>query len=129
MFILVKAAVAYMVCAVFTVMVVPVLNALILPAASVALAFMVWLASVSCELMIDQLPPVAMAVPNTVAPSVSYKIIEAPFSAVPVKVGLLMVMFDGVPVMAGADGASGALVSKLMDGVAPAPPLLPARSV
>ena len=43
----------------------------VLPAVSVDLAVIVWPPSASAEAVIDQLPPVAVAVPNTVVPSVS----------------------------------------------------------
>src|ERR1700710_2077682 len=42
-----------------------------LPAGSVAFAVRVWGPAVSVELVIDQSPPVATAVPSTVVPSVS----------------------------------------------------------
>ena len=75
--------------------------------------------------------------PSTVVPLVSYSVTVAPDSAVPVKVGVvtLDVMSSlletprSVPlVRSGVDGAFGASVSNESDGVAPAPPLLPAAS-
>src|SRR5579859_3036145 len=57
-----------------------------LPAVSVALAVTVWEPDDSVEDVIDQLPPVAVAVPSTVVPSVSYSVTVLPLSAVPVNV-------------------------------------------
>ena len=44
---------------------------LVLPPASVAFAVMVWSPSLKAELVIDQLPPVAVALPKEVVPLVS----------------------------------------------------------
>lgn len=70
-------------------------------------------------------------------PSESYKVTVAPDSAVPVKVGVVILVRLSVlevpasvnTVISGVDGALGVSVSKLTVGVAPAPPLLPAASV
>src|ERR1700682_41151 len=108
-----------------------------LPATSVAVAEMVWLPSLSAVLVIDQLPPLATALPSTVAPSVSYSVTVEPDSAVPVKVGVVTsvrLSIDDVPLSelaerSGVDGALGASVSKCRLGVVPALPSLPAASV
>src|SRR6186997_72077 len=61
---------------------------LVLPAASVALAVMLWLPWINVELVIDQLPePSAVALPIWVAPSNSVTVVPA--CAVPVKVGVV----------------------------------------
>src|SRR3569833_2125879 len=65
-------------------------------AASVALAVTVWSPAESADDVIDQLPPVAVAVPSTVVPSVSYSVMVLPLSAVP-------------EVMSGVEGAAGAV--------------------
>jgi hypothetical protein len=65
---------------------------LALPAVSVALAVMVWVPELNAEEMMLQLPPVATAVPSTVVPSVSYKVTVLPASAVPVKVGVVLLV-------------------------------------
>src|SRR3569623_1280108 len=91
----------------------------VFPAASVALAVMVWLPAVSADDVIDQLPPVAVPVPSTVVPSVSYSVTVLPLSAVPVKVGVVaLVMLSvlelpvSVPaVISGVEGVLGAVVS------------------
>ena len=57
-----------------------------LPAASVAVAVKVWAPVISVDAVIDQLPPVAVAVPTCVTPS--YSLTVAPASAVPVIVGV-----------------------------------------
>src|SRR6202171_5055537 len=108
-----------------------------LPAASVAVAEIVWLPSLSPVLVIDQGPPLATALPSTVAPSVSYSVTVDPDSAVPLKVGvvtLVRLSVDDVPPSeptdrSGVDGAFGARVSKCRLGVVPALPSLPAASV
>lgn len=61
----------------------------LLPAVSVALAVMVCEPELKIELVIDQLPPVATAVPNMVVPLESYNVTVAPLSVVPVKVGVV----------------------------------------
>src|SRR3569623_1472257 len=91
----------------------------VLPAASVALAVTVWLPADSADDVIDQLPPVAVPVPSTVVPSVSYSVTVLPLSAVPVKVGVVsLVMLSvldlpvSVPaVISGVEGVLGAVVS------------------
>jgi hypothetical protein len=93
----------------------------VLPAASVALAVTVWLPEDSVDEVIDQLPPVAVAVPSEVVPSVSYNVTVLPLSAVPVKVGvvlLVMLSLFEVPVsvplvMSGVEGALGAVWSSV----------------
>ncbi len=110
---------------------------LILPAVSVALAVIVCEPALRLELVIDQLPSAAVVVPNTVVPSVSFKVTVEPLSAVPVKVGVVTLLISSVfeiPVSllllkSGVEGALGAKVSKLKEGVMPAPPVLPAVSV
>ena len=92
-----------------------------LPAASVALAVTVWLPSDNVDELIDQLPPVAVAVPNAVVPSVSYSVTVLPLSAVPVNVGVVLLVmlsvFDmplSVPLeRSGVEGALGAVVSSV----------------
>ncbi len=110
----------------------------VLPAASVALTVILCAPSVRGELAMDQLPePSAAVVPRSVVPLLSYSLTVAPASAVPVNVGvvtlvtwsLLEVPLSLALLRAGVDGALGASVSKLSDGVAPPPPLLPAVSV
>ena len=68
---------------------------------------------------------------------VSYSLTVLPASAVPVKVGVVLLVMSSLldtPVSlaaarSGAEGAAGARVSKVSVGVAPAPPLFPAVSV
>ena len=106
-----------------------------LPAVSVSLAVMAWLPSPRTLLVMVQVPPVATAEPIAVAPS--YSVTVAPFSAVPVKVGVLTLVSASAlekPLSllvssTGAAGAAGASVSKCSAGVVPAPPALPAGSV
>ena len=71
-------------------------------------------------LVMDQLPlPLAVLIPSTVTPSVSYKVTVLPTSAVPVSTGvvtLVMLSLDELPVSlaaasAGAAGVAGAVVS------------------
>ena len=57
--------------------------ALTLPAISVAVTLMLCVPSAKVVLVMAQLPPVAMAVPSTVVPSVSYNVTVAPASACP----------------------------------------------
>ena len=111
---------------------------LTLPAASVALAVRVCAPGNRALLVMDQLPlPSAVAVPSNVEPSVSYRLTVLPASAVPVKVGVVLLVMSSLldtPVSlaaarSGAEGAAGARVSKVSVGVAPAPPLFPAVSV
>ena len=93
--------------------------ALTLPAVSVALAVTV---RVPCDrglVVIDQAPPVAMPVPSTVVPSVSYNLTVEPASAVPVKVGVVSLVMLSVPdtpvslaeAKSGPLGAAGAVLS------------------
>lgn len=104
-----------------TVVVKPAEALLTFPAASVTLAVMVWLPLLKADDVMLQLPPVAVAVPRTVVPSVSYKVTVLPASAVPVKVGvvllvMLSVLDDPVSealVMSGVLGAEGAVVSSV----------------
>ena len=95
---------------------------LTLPAVSVALAVMVCMPSVSCTvLVIDQIPvvPSAVSVPSTVMPSVSYKVTVALFSALPVKVGKVVLVMSSLVLVplslpaskSGVSGAPGAVVS------------------
>lgn len=70
---------------------------LTLPAASVALAVIVCGSALNIVDIMDQLPPVAIALPKTVVPSVSYKVTVAPSSAVPVKVGVVLLVRLSVP--------------------------------
>jgi hypothetical protein len=74
----------------------PVEPALALPAVSVALAVSVCAPSPSALVVIDQLPPVAVAVPSTVVPSVSYSVTADPASAVPVIVGVVLLVMPSV---------------------------------
>ena len=92
-----------------------------LPAASVALAVSVCEPAAKAEDVIDQLPPVAVLVPNTVVPSESYTVTVVPDSAVPVNVGVVSLVMssllelpESVPlVMLGVEVAAGALVSSV----------------
>jgi hypothetical protein len=97
-----------------------------LPAASTAFAVNVWLPSASVPAVIDQVPPVAVAVPSTVVPFVSYKVTVLPLSAVPVMTGVAFAVMSSVfdePLSlalprSGVDGAFGAVWSSVY--VAPA---------
>src|SRR5690606_28485508 len=66
------------------------------PAASVALAVRLWLPSLSVLLVMLHMPPVAVVVPSTVVPSVSYKVTVLPASAVPVTVGVVSLVILSV---------------------------------
>ena len=66
------------------------------PAASVALAVRVWLPLLSVDEVMLQLPPVAVPVPSTVVPSLSYKVTALPDSAVPVKMGAVTLVMLSV---------------------------------
>src|SRR5712672_217432 len=98
----------------------PVEAVLVLPAASVALAVIVWLPEASVEAVMLQLPlPSAVPVPSTVVPSVSYSLTVLPTSAVPVKVGVATLVRLSVPddpeseavAWSGVEGAVGAVLS------------------
>jgi hypothetical protein len=110
---------------------------LVLPAVSVALLVSVWEPSDRALVVTLQMPPVAMAVPNTVVPSVSYTVTTEPDSAVPVKVGvetLVMLSVFEVPLSEMADrsgvlGALGAVESITIAIPAEALLVLPAVSV
>src|SRR3954454_20205765 len=90
----------------------------VLPAASVALAVIVWLPEASVEVAMLQLPlPSAVPLPTWVAPS--YSVTVLPASAVPVKVGVATLVRLSVldapeseaAARSGVDGALGAVVS------------------
>ena len=106
-----------------------------LPAVSVAFAVMLCVPLPSAELVMLQLPPVAIALPICVVPSNSATVLPA--SAVPVKVGVVTLVMpseldDPVSEAAlrlGVDGATGADVSIVTDVAAEATPTLPAASV
>ncbi len=110
--------------------------ALTLPALSLALTERVCDPGARVLLVMDQTPPVAMATPSTVL-SVSYRVTVEPASAVPVMRGVVtLVMWSALEVpeslpalSTGVGGVGGVSVSKVIDGVVPAPPLLPAVSV
>jgi len=92
----------------------------VLPAASVALAVMVWVPALNADEVMLQVPPVATAVPSTVVPSVSYSVTVLPDSAVPVKTGVVLLVMLSVLspvsvalVMSGVLGAEGADVSSV----------------
>src|SRR5207248_951358 len=98
----------------------PVEAALMLPAASVALAVIVWLPEDSVEVAMLQLPlPSAVPLPIWVAPSNSVTVLPA--SAVPVKVGVATFVRLSVPeapeseavARSGVDGAVGAVWSRV----------------
>lgn len=92
---------------------------LTLPATSLAFAVSVCVPAVKADEVMLQLPSVAVAVPSTTVPPVSYNVTVDPASAVPVKVGvvlLVMLSTDDVPlsepaVISGVEGAAGAVVS------------------
>src|SRR5439155_5587247 len=107
------------------------------PAASVALAVMLYVPSASALLAMLQFPlPSAVSVPIRVPPPRNICTVLLA-SAVPVKVGvvtLVMLSVLDVPlslaaVMSGAEGAAGALVSIVMLRAPEAPDTLPAVSV
>src|SRR3569833_951355 len=95
----------------------------ILPAASVAFAVIVRPPADNADDVIDQLPPVAVALPSTVVPSVSLSVTVLPASAVPVNVGVVLLVilseFDApvslTLVISGIDGALGDEVSSTYD--------------
>lgn len=106
--------------AVSTVMVNPADAMLSLPAVSVTLAVIVWLAELNVDEVMLQLPePSDVVVPNTVVPSVSYKVTVLLAVAVPLKTGVVLLVMlseldapESVPlVMSGALGAVGAVVA------------------
>ncbi|MNY48235.1 hypothetical protein D3C86_1835550 [compost metagenome] len=76
---------------------------------------MVCVPGVNVLAVIDQFPPVAMPVPRTVVPSVSYRVTVEPASAVPVNTGVvILVMLSELDIPlslaaanTGADGAFG----------------------
>src|SRR5437764_1314088 len=89
----------------------------VLPAASVALAVIVWLPEASVEVAMLQLPlPSAVPLPTWLAPS--YSVTVLPASAVPVKVGVATLVRLSVldapeseaVARSGAEGAAGAVV-------------------
>ena len=93
---------------------------LTLPAASVALAVRLCVVSESVELVMLQLPPLAVAVPSDVVPSVSKSSTVLSTSAVPLTVGVVSLVdapSDGEVI----DGADGAVVSA-SEPAAPPPP-------
>ena len=100
---------------------------LTLPAASVTLAVMVWLPLLKVDDVMLQLPPVAVVVPSTVVPSVSYKVTVLPASAVPVRVGVVsLVMLSVLDVpesdaksKSGVDGTDGVAASTNTELVLP----------
>src|SRR5207253_3018160 len=94
----------------------------VLPAASVAVAVIVWLPEASVEAVMLQSPvPSALPLPTTVVPSVSYSVMVLPASAVPVKVGVATLVRLSVldepeseaAARSGAKGAPGAVVSRV----------------
>ncbi|MNV79381.1 hypothetical protein D3C71_1729310 [compost metagenome] len=95
--------------------------ALTLPTASVAVAVTVCVPAASALLVMLHVPPVAIPVPSKLVPSVSYSLTVEPASAVPVKVGVaLLVRLSelelpvSVPaVRSGLVGALGAMWSKV----------------
>ncbi len=89
---------------------------LTLPAESVAFAVRLCVASVSVELVILQLPLVAVAVPSDVVPSVSNNSTVLSASAVPLTVGVVSLV--ELPVVGEViDGADGAVVSGVLSTV------------
>src|SRR4051794_23270058 len=90
---------------------------------------------VRVELAIVQLPPVATAVPISVAPSNS--VTAVPASAVPVKVGVVTLVILSLPELplsdavarSGVEGAAGAAVSMVTASVPEAALVLPGASV
>ena len=92
----------------------------VLDAASVAVAVTLCDPSLRVLLAMVQLPPVAVVVPKSVAPS--YSVTVLPASAVPVKTGVVLLVIlsvllmpVSVPlVMSGVEGALGATVSVTM---------------
>ena len=104
-----------------------------LPAVSVDVTVMAWLPLPKEAALKLQLPPVAMAVPSTVAPS--YRVTVLPLSAVPVKVGELTLVMPSLPeaplslpgASVGAPGVAGAAVSSTYAWLV-ATPSLPAVS-
>ncbi|MNQ95937.1 hypothetical protein D3C85_1115210 [compost metagenome] len=86
-----------------------------LPTASVALAVTVCVPGVNELAVMDQFPPVAMPVPITVVPSVSYRVTVEPGSAVPVNTGVVILVILSeldtplslAAANTGADGAFG----------------------
>src|SRR3954449_5506907 len=108
----------------------------VLPAASVALAVIVWLPEDSADVAMLQLPlPSAVPLPTWLAPSNSVTVLFA--SAVPVKVGVATLVRLSVPdepeseavARSGVEGAAGAAVSMVTDRPPEAVPVLPAASV
>src|SRR3954453_4029493 len=108
----------------------------VLPAASVALAVIVWLPEASVDVAMLQLPlPWAVPLPTLVAPSNSVTVLLA--SAVPVKVGVATLVRLSVldepeseaVARSGAEGAVGAVVSIVTDRPVEAVLVLPAASV
>src|SRR5205085_1243572 len=110
--------------------------ALVLPAASVALAVIVWLPEASVEVVMLQLPlPSAVRSEERRAGSDSVTVLFA--SAVPVTVGVVALVRLSVldvpesdpAVSSGVEGAVGAAVSIVTDRLAEAALVLPAASV
>src|SRR4051794_3124546 len=108
----------------------------VLPAASVALAVIVWLPEASVDVAMLQLPlPSAVPLPTWLAPS--YSVTGLAASAGPVKVGVATLVRLSVPdepeseaaAKSGVEGAFGAVVSMVTERPLEAVPVLPAASV
>ena len=107
----------------------------VLPAASLAVAVMERTPSLRAELVMDQLPAVAVVVPMEVTPSNSSTVESA--SAVPLKVGVVSLVMSSVleapeslaGSRSGVDGAAGALVSTVQVKEAGEASVLAASSV
>ena len=84
---------------------------------------MLWVAGLNADVVIVHNPPVAVPVPSTVVPSVSYSVTVLPASAVPAKVSVVSLLLPPeltVPVTGNTSsvtelmvGAAGAVVSSV----------------